>query len=474
MLPSFAANPSYLVYLLSFWFREAPNNQEGLFLFYVFFSVASFPLIYWTFRQLSSPRVALLTLYFIAIMRWHMVFSRIGFRGIQVPFYMFGTLAFLIYGFKNNKKWAFPISALFLSAGLYTYQSFKVFPLLVLVLVLYECRRNPLGIKALRVTLGASALLTLVLVFPLLHYWMQQGTIGTRESELFIGKEIVQQKSLKPLVEKITATALMFNRQGETQPRHNYKDERWLDDLTGLFFIFGLFYALFNIKERSYFYALSGFGIMSLPGLLSSEATQAQRMLGDIPYVAFFSASAFYLWQGAVRRAFPQWKLGIQTLLLGLLLFAAVENIKIYFWDQAQDKDCAASYSLEATTVGKWILSRPDTAFYLVPSLYEHYTVRFLDYFQSDRIHPFYPGLLRGQWLDPSKPKVGFVLEEGKGPTLDFLREIYPAGREEEFEFGKARGIFLFYPSILQDPLYLSQGVEGYFLYILFNGPRSF
>src|SRR5208282_1229908 len=115
MLPQFAANPSYLVYLLAFWFRWLSPTQVNLFLFYVLFALAALPLVYWTFRQLAGPRAALLTLFFISIMRWHMVFSRIGFRGIQVPFYMFGTLAFMLYGLKRKKRWAFFVAALFLT-----------------------------------------------------------------------------------------------------------------------------------------------------------------------------------------------------------------------------------------------------------------------------------------------------------------------------------------------------------------------
>lgn len=130
--------PAFLLYLLAAWFKFFQPNQFTLYLFFASLALAAFPLIYWTFRQIAGPRMALLTLYFLAVMRWHVNFSRNGFPTIEVPFYMFGTLAFLLYGFRKGKTWAFCVSAVFLSLGLYTYQAFKIFPLLLVSYSLYE------------------------------------------------------------------------------------------------------------------------------------------------------------------------------------------------------------------------------------------------------------------------------------------------------------------------------------------------
>ncbi len=461
MLPSFAANPSYLVYLLSFWFRWFSPTQVHLYLFYVVFALAALPLIYWTFRQLSGPRTALLTLYFIAVMRWHLVFSRIGFRGTQVPFYMFGTLAFLLYGIRQKKSWPFPVSALFLAGGLYTYQAFKAFPLLALLVLAYELRQDPKTLKSLWKPLSASAVLAVLLTAPLLRYWAVQGSLGTRESELFIGKQVVQEKSLRPVARKAIQTALMFNRQGEVQPRHNWKDHPILDDVTGIFFILGFFYALWKSRQRPYFYAVCGFFVMSLPGLLSSEGTQSHRMLGALPFAAFFAADALFHWQKGMAGRFRSGRPWINGLTAGLLIFAAAQNLKTYFVDQAGDYDCWRDFNIEATTVGKTIVQRPDTVFYLAPSFYQHFTVQYLDYFESGRIHPLDLGELNHQPLDNHLSKVCFVLDEGKGPTLDFLKGLYPDGKEEPFKdrYGKTL-VFLDYVPTPVSPLSFHRGLK--------------
>ena len=461
MLPAFAANPSYLVYLLAAWFEWFSPTQTNLFLFYVVFSLAALPLIYWTFRQLAGPRTALFTLYFIAIMRWHLVFSRMGFRGIQVPFYLFGTLAFLIYGLKRAKTWPLVVSALFLAGGLYTYQSFKAVPLLVLILLANEYLQNPKVMKAVKGPLLASAGLALLISLPLLAYWVGQGSLGTRESQLFIGKEVVEQKSLEPLVDKITQTTLMFNRKGEEQPRHNFRDHRILDDVTGLFFVLGFFYALWRFRQRPYFYAVSGFLVMILPGLLSSEATQSQRMLGALPFTAFFTAAAFLTAMDGVGRLFPQRRSWVKGAATALLLFAALENLKTYFVDQAGDYDCWKHFNIEATTVGKTIVQHPDTVYYLAPAFYDHFTVQYLAYFQSSRVHRLDFGQMKGHPLDNHLSKVCFVLDQGKSPTQDFLKGLYPTGQEEPFKDRDGVSLAFFYelPSPVP-PIAFHRGLE--------------
>jgi hypothetical protein len=461
MLPAFAANPAYLVYLLAAWFKWFSPTQVNLFMFFVIFALGALPLIYWTIRQLAGPRTALLTLFFITIMRWHLVFSRIGFRGIQVPFYMFGTLAFLLYGLKQRKPWALFLSALFLTGGLYTYQAFKAFPLLVLILLVYEYKQDPKGFKALWKPLAVSAVLFLVLAFPLLHSWIQEGSLGRRESQIFIGKEVVQEKSLKPLMVKIAQTALMFNRKGEDQPRHNLKDHAILDGITGIFFILGFFYALWKFTQRPYFYAVCGFLVMSLPGFLSSEETQSHRMLGALPFVAFFAAVAVLAWREGMAERFPSYRTAVKSLVVGLLIFAAVDNLKTYFVDQAGDYDCWRDFNIEATTVGKTVVGHPDTVFYLAPAFYEHFTVQYLDYFDSSRVHSLDLGVLNHQPLDNHLSKVCFVLDEGKSPTLNFLESLYPNGTEEPFKdrYGKTLAFFYYVPGPVK-PLSFQKGLE--------------
>ncbi|HJT25201.1 MAG TPA: hypothetical protein VJ873_11545, partial [bacterium] len=112
-------------------------------------------------------------------------------------------------------------------------------------------------------------------------------------------------------------------------------------------------------------------------------------------------------------------------------------------------------------TVGKTVVAHPDTVYYLAPAFYEHFTVQFLDYFESGRIHPLDLGKMNGQPLDNHLSKICFVLDEGKSPTLDFLKGLYPHGTEEPFKDrnGKTLAFFYYVPSPAR-PFSFRNGLE--------------
>ena len=60
-------------------------------------------------------------------------------------------------------------------------------------------------------------------------------TAGNRESDVFIGNNMAAQHSLKPLWNQAVSNILMFNREGDPNPRHNLPGTRMLDDVTGVF-----------------------------------------------------------------------------------------------------------------------------------------------------------------------------------------------------------------------------------------------
>ena len=445
ILPPFSANPSYLVYLLSFWFRLLPADQTHLIMFFTVYSIAALPLIYWAFRQLAGPRLALTTLFLLAVMRWHVSFSRDGFRGIQILFYMFGTLSLLLLGLKAGKRWPYVVASLFFAGGLYTYQSYKIFPVLVLLYLLYEYFLNPEAVRQNRNKIVLFGLFFLLLVFPILRDWIQTGTVGQRESAIFIGSEMARLKSFQPLWEKLSQTLLMYNRTCIEVSQFNYQDHRCLDDVTGLFFVIGFFWALFRIKERAFFYSLTGLVVMGMPGFLSSEPAQVHRMLGQTPFVAFIAATAMFTTYEKAVRFFPrQRKLWVIAGFL-VLFFCAAKNIKDYFIDQANDYDHWKGNSIEATTVGKRVLAHPETFYFLAPIFYEHYTVRFLDYGQTDRLGLLDPARLDGISFPAGFKEGCFVLDEGKGPTMEFLKKHFPGGQEDDFKDKNGRTLAFFY-----------------------------
>ena len=424
---------SFTIYQLAFWFKVFGESETSLKIFYVFLSMVGLPLIYWTFRQLAGVRVALLTLFILAIMRWHIIFSRNAFPTIQVPLYVFGTLAFLIYGINNGKKWAFFLAGLFFSLGFYTYQGFKIAPLLLLVYAIYEVCTNWEKIKKNRLNITGFLVLSLLITSPILHDMISTKSLGSRESELSIISKIQQEHSIKPFLEVLTKTALMFNRHGDRMPRHNLQDYQMLDDVSAVLFILGLAYGIVHIKRRKYFYAVIGFFVTSLLCILTTDPAHANRLLALTPFLAFLIATPIVVVWGWLLRFWGSKVEWLFILFLTPFLWVMVsENFDIYFNKQANSDTSWWEYDARETDVGRKINQYGDTyEYYLSPDLTSEQTISFLGYKQLSHIHNMaFPEALVSHLSDSSRG-IYFAIDGDRPEIVEMLKSLYPEAIDE-------------------------------------------
>ena len=424
---------SFTIYQLAFWFKVFGESETSLKIFYVFLSMVSLPLIYWTFRQLAGVRMALLTLFILAIMRWHIIFSRNAFPTIQVPLYVFGTLAFLIYGINNGKKWTFFIAGLFFSLGFYTYQGFKIAPLLLLVYAIYEVCTNWEKIKKNRLNITGFLVLSLLITSPILHDMISTKSLGSRESELSIISKIQQEHSIKPFLEVLTKTALMFNRHGDRMPRHNLQDYQMLDDVSAVLFILGLAYGIVHIKRRKYFYAVIGFFVTSLLCILTTDPAHANRLLALTPFLAFLIATPIVVVWGWLLRFWGSKVEWLFILFLTPFLWVMVsENFDIYFNKQANSDTSWWEYDARETNVGRKINQYGDTyEYYLSPDLTSEQTISFLGYKQLSHIHNMaFPEALVSHLSDSSRG-IYFAIDGDRPEIVEMLKSLYPEAIDE-------------------------------------------
>ncbi len=419
------------MYAGALWFIFFKNTQFNLNLFYVVFCLASFPLIYWTFRQLSGPRVALLALYILAVMRWNMTFCRNSFPPSLLPFFMFGTLALLLYGLRTRKRWPFPVAGLLFAGGLYSYQTYVMFLIVIFLCGLYECVSNWKAVKA-----NTKMLVVFLLVFAAasgpFFYPMLKGQTESRFRQLSIFERCKQLHSIKPLLANVESTALMFNRQGDGNARHNLQLHRQLDDITGFLFFFGFFYVLTRCWRRKHFYTLVGLVIMALPCLITIDPAHSSRMHGMTAFVALASASALSALWGR-SRAFWGFRGEITFLILlsPPLVEMAHQNFHTYFVEQANNNTCFLEFSIAETAIGKHFAQYGDKyECYVSPRYYRFFTISYLTYFQQDHIHPLLLPDCPAK-LPPPGCGLYFALEEGRTGVLDLLKTLYPGGEEE-------------------------------------------
>ncbi len=426
--------PELLIpYFLAGWFWLFGSSYLSFHLFFVTLAMASFPFIYWAIRQLAGPRTALLSFLLLGLMRWNWIEPRTGYPSCQTGFFLFAGLAFWLHWVMKNQKSSFYPSALFLGLGLYTYQIFKVVPLLFLLFGFYEFRRGSKKARALALWAG----LFLLLALPLLAYLVLNHTAGNRESDIFIGNNIKAQHSLKPLWDQAVSNILMFNRQGDPNPRHNLPGTRMLDDITGVCFVLGLGLAWLRRKERGGFYPLAGFLIFLAVGTLANDPANSNRLWILSVFAAYFAGTTMEeFWRRLALSNKTKWLIPF----LGFALIApiAVQNYLIYFEKMDQDPACQTSFGLEQTYIGRGVenlekLYPGRYRFYLPPLYYENHTTRFLADASGAAIVRFNLNDLAAGNLAKDKDAV-FFTEEGKAGVLDLLKTIFPGGTEDALQ----------------------------------------
>lgn len=426
----FSTHPAYLYYLAAFWFKWMDPTVFSLRSFYVLLALAAFPFIYWTFRQLAGPRTALMALFILAVMRCDASYSHLGYPVNHVAFFIFGTLAFWLYAFRTHKVWAFGLSAAFFAVGFYTYHGYKIFALLVLAVFLYEFIKDRRFGRDNAKGLGMGALVLLALMGPLLAHWFSEKSLGSYEMGLFIGPKLWAEKSLWPFLQNIGDFAMLFNRHGDRTSYDNFQGHRMLDDITGIFLVLGLALSVWRFKERPYFYALMGFVIISLNGLLTLDATLIRRLLSETPFIALLAALALQVWLARVK-SHPRSSGLFLAGLLGMLMVG--QNFYQYFFQLAKDPVFRKDSDIATTNLGQRIVKEgAQYDFCLDPRYDQHRTVHFLAYFhQKDYSKMDWPQGLVSPTLNPGKAGVCFVLDEGEYGVVDLLKNLYPQARVE-------------------------------------------
>ena len=116
-------------------------------------------------RRLFSERVGLAAAVLLAISPWHFQFSRSGFRGILLPFFLTVSVLLFLRALERGRWWIVAAAAAF-GVTAYTYAAAPLMaPLMFAFLLVYH--RRELRLQRRRVVLSAVVLLALLI--PIVH-----------------------------------------------------------------------------------------------------------------------------------------------------------------------------------------------------------------------------------------------------------------------------------------------------------------
>ncbi len=415
--------------------------------------------IFFLLRFLTGWRMALAGTFILAVMRWHVNFSRIGFLGIFTVLLFIAALYFAYRAYRHRKLSDFIMLGAVTAWSLYSYIAARLIPVGLVVFFLYLIVKEKGFLKKNLKKMAAAVLAFMIVIAPLGTYIAKNfGAFMSRTSTVSIFNDGMLKAIGGPYVEKdgsvkhwskmyahnLKNTLLMFNYIGDGNPRHNYNTTPMLDFATGIFFVLGFAYILARIFNPHYFLYVTMFLVMLQAGLLSIESPQAYRTIGVIPLVVIAVIVVF-----ARLRSMWVEQYGKETgkiftaALIVLLAFIGYKNYDQYFNGWAKDSGAWAEFSTDEYNMGKYLKELgPDWVGLVLPSWYDSYTFNFATY-PNENFEKFDPA----EWI-PIKSKIQknyvYILDVSYLPLRSVFEGMYPGGKYTDFRHKYGNRILYF------------------------------
>jgi 4-amino-4-deoxy-L-arabinose transferase-like glycosyltransferase len=256
--------------------------------------IATLPFLYLLGCELFDRRVAAFATFFLAVMRWHVNFSRFGMHGIFMPLFMTAALYYLVRGLKGYGVGNFAVVGVMLGIGLQGYYSFFFVPLVLMVyLVHHTWSSRALSWRRLLAGSALCVLSTAIVYGPMAWFaYHHPEEFGSRLSTVSIMKGRTLEQVIDVAWVSTQQHAAMFLGAGDRNGRHNLPGAPMLDPVTGWLFVCGLAMCVWHWRDASHFLVLAWIVIVLQCGIwsLDFEAPQAYRTCGVTPAVALLAA----------------------------------------------------------------------------------------------------------------------------------------------------------------------------------------
>lgn len=389
-------------------------------------------------RAAFGPGAGLASAFVLAVSRWHITFSRIGYDAVLAIFFSVLLFLLLFLGLETGRRRYFLLGGATLGLGLYTYIAFRLIPVIVAGVLVREAAVEWKSLRRYVPALVNGTVVALIIVAPLGVYAAFHWDIFMfRINQVYLGTHAPGENFVPALFGNVKATALMFNVRGDANGRHNLPDAPMLDDISAALLLLGFVLLLREVRERAAFLFLLWLGVMVLPGLLSIEAPQALRNSGTIPAICLsigLFGARFAHFMGRGRKAI--WTIVGATVTAGILVGIAALNVDAYFRRQAASPRVWGSFDVRETAMGRHIGESAGRAAVFLDAPYSGYPVITFEAGEEAEYLPFRLGdLPLSDDVISLAAQDEYLFLLAPVPTyLTLLQAYYPEGSGEEYE----------------------------------------
>jgi len=408
----------------------------------VIFGLLTLPFIFLIGKDQSNKWGGLIAFLLAGIGYWPNVISRVGLRYSLYPLFTAPVLYFLIRGLREKDNNFLLISGLLLGLGLHGYSSFRILPILVVIIVsLYLFNRESSNYRIQTIIglvfVGLSAFSVFL---PLFRYWFDHP--GSFEYRALSRITQIEKSFSEPvftlLIKNFWDSIIMpFYKNGQIWV-HSVPNRPALDFVSAAFFFVGVIYLIRKIKEERSWEASSlliSIPVLMIPSILSlaypGENPSLNRSAGALVPIYSIIGIGFNYCINAIIIYFPKKISRMIAGIVGIIVvsISLANNFHIVFNEYKEQFNKNAWNSSEIGNVIKNFIksgNNPDFA-YVIP--YSHWVDTRLVGFNAG-----YPGKDYALWRSEisATTKIPrdklYIFKPEDNETLTELERYFPDG----------------------------------------------
>jgi 4-amino-4-deoxy-L-arabinose transferase-like glycosyltransferase len=251
--------------------------------------------VYFFTREVFGQKQAWLAAILLAILPVHVHFSRLGVDNIMDSLSTTAVLACLFFGLKRGSTLGFLAAGILGGLFMYTYPGSRLAFILGMATLGYVAVKTPAVLKAQAFNFVIFIFSFIVTVAPLVGYYLTNPGVflARMEAETVFKSDVTNAASLEGiqvLFMQFMKSSLVFILSAA--PTNFFNSPRpYLTPLAAIFFVLGLAYTIWRIREARYFILFIWFwAAIVLGSTITGGPPTSQRMLMSTPALAVIVA----------------------------------------------------------------------------------------------------------------------------------------------------------------------------------------
>ena len=381
---------------------------------------------------LFGPRAAVAATAWVAVSQWHLNYSRWGEMPILSSLVETLMALALAVGLRNRgvRAWCgWLVAGLLAGAGLYTYQTFRLFIVLAGAAGVLLGLRHRKTLARHALPLALAVVLAGVVAAPMLQYaYSEPLQFGERaQGTLILGRDDWRAQ----LAQSVPGSLLAFQLVGDDNPRHNLPFAPLLSFVPALLAPVGLTVCLARWRRPAYAIVPLWFAIALVPGMITLEAPHASRLLDAVVPVALAVGVAVDTAGGVWRATAPRRaaRLAGGAAALAAVALMATQEYRMYFVARERQPEFFDAFYPWESAPGRYLAAHTPTAtVFLDPNTYWSPATQFVAHRYLDTL-PNDVRMLRLQHdFPPAEPLARdalYLLPRPYAPLADVIRAMW-------------------------------------------------